>query len=95
MFVKKSQGPRVVALPDGRILTVADLPAPTARWVASRKEVVVLAVQHGLIGRDEAMRRYGLSEEELDSWIATASRHGRRGLKATAVQKYRQPTPKA
>lgn len=91
MFVKKSQGPRVVTLPDGRILTVADLPPASTRWVASRKEIVVLAVQHGLITRDEAIRRYVLSEEELDSWIAVADRHGRRGLKATAIQKFRQP----
>lgn len=91
MFVKKSQGPRVVTLPGGRILTLADLPPPDVRWVASRKEVVVLAVTHGLITAEEAMRRYGLSEEELQGWIRAAARHGRRGLKATAVQKFREP----
>ena len=30
-----------------------------------------------------------LSEEELDGWIASAERHGREALKATAVQRFR------
>ncbi|MFN3275279.1 MAG: DUF1153 domain-containing protein [Paracoccus sp. (in: a-proteobacteria)] len=91
MFVKKSSGPRTVTLPDGRILTVADLPPAETRWVASRKEVVVLAVTHGLIGRDEALRRYGLSDEEFAGWCEAVARHGKRALKVTAIQKFRQP----
>ena len=69
MFLKKVDGPRAVTLPDGSVMTLADLPAPeTHRWVASRKAAVVRAVTHGLISADFACRRYGLSEEELDSW---------------------------
>ena len=46
----------------------ADLPPPdTRRWVASRKLAVVLGVAHGLISRAEALRIYGLSDEELDA----------------------------
>ena len=63
MFVKKISGPRTVTLPNGSILTVADLPPVNTRWVASRKETVVLAVTHGILARDEALRRYGLPEE--------------------------------
>ena len=59
MFVKKISGPRTVTLPNGSILTVADLPPVNTRWVASRKETVVLAVTHGILARDEALRRYG------------------------------------
>ena len=44
MFVRRSSGPRIVTLDDGRILSVADLPDADTRWVASRKETVVLAV---------------------------------------------------
>lgn len=91
MFVKKTNGPRIVTLPNGRILTVADLPPKDTRWVASRKETVVLSVAHGLITRDEALRRYGLSEEEFDAWCDAVRRHGRAALKVTALQRFRQP----
>lgn len=91
MFVKKTSGPRTAILPDGSILTVADLPPQNTRWVASRKETVVLAVSYGLITRDEALRRYGLSDEEFDAWCEAVRRHGRAALKVTALQRFRQP----
>lgn len=92
MFLKRVNGPRMVTLPDGSILSRADLPPEdTRRWVASRKAVVVKAVTAGLISADEACRRYGLSEEELESWCAALARHGEQALKATAVQRFRQP----
>lgn len=78
-------------LPDGRVLTVADLPPDNTRWVASRKETVVNAVLYGLIQRDEALRRYGLSEEEFDGWNMAVRKHGRAALKVTAIQRFRQP----
>ncbi|MFC0201785.1 CtrA inhibitor SciP [Paracoccus rhizosphaerae] len=90
MFVKKTSGPRIVTLEDGSILSVADLPLANTRWVASRKQVVVQAVSHGLISRDDALRRYGLSDEEFDAWCAAVTRHGKAALKVTALQKYRQ-----
>ena len=89
MFVRKSAGPRTVTLPDGTILTVADLPAADARWIARRKAVVVRAVEYGLLARDEALRRYGLTDEELDGWAAAVHRHGLAGLKVTALQHFR------
>lgn len=92
MFLKRVNGPRMVTLPDGSILSRADLPpADTRRWVASRKAVVVKAVTAGLISAEEACRRYGLSEEELEAWCAAVARHGEQALKATAVQRFRQP----
>lgn len=91
MFLKKTDTPRTIILPDGRVLTVADLPPVDTRWVASRKEAVVNAVRHGLIRREEALRRYGLSEEEFDSWDRAAQKHGRAALKVTAIQRFRQP----
>lgn len=91
MFIKKIDGPRAVTLPDGTILSRADLPPPgTHRWVASRKAVVVRAVVHGLIGREEAIERYALSDEEFDSWQRAVELHGIQALKVTALQKYRQ-----
>lgn len=92
MFLKRVNGPRTVTLPDGSSMSRADLPPPdTERWVASRKAAVVKAVASGLITAEEACRRYGLSEEELDSWRLAVARHGEQALRATAVQKYRQP----
>ena len=91
MFLKKVDGPRQVTLPDGSILSRADLPpADTYRWVASRKAVVVKAVIYGLIPQSEALERYSLSEEEFQIWRTAVERHGDQGLKVTAIQKYRQ-----
>ncbi|MEM7546144.1 MAG: DUF1153 domain-containing protein [Pseudomonadota bacterium] len=68
------------------------LPAPdTRRWVASRKAAVVAAVDAGAISRQEAMARYRLSDEELDSWCESLSQHGVPALFATRVQVYRNP----
>lgn len=72
-------------------MTRADLPSPqTRRWVASRKAAVVRAVSAGLIGRDEALDRYSLSDEEFDEWETAVAQHGEAALKATALQRYRQ-----
>ncbi|WP_208349050.1 DUF1153 domain-containing protein [Pseudaestuariivita rosea] len=91
MYVKKVDGPRSVMLPDGSIMTRADLPAQNIRrWVASRKAIVVRAVAHGLLSKEEALDRYDLSEEEFNSWCAAVADHGVAALKATALQKYRQ-----
>lgn len=91
MYLKKVDGPRQVTLPDGSILTRADLPpSDTQRWVARRKAVVVRAVLHGLLTRDEALARYALSEEEFDLWCSAVERHGEKALRVTSIQKYRQ-----
>ena len=83
---------RVTKLPDGQILSVADLPqADLSRWTASRKLVVVRAVVYGLMTQREAVNRYGLSDEEFTSWIKHFLDHGHSGLKCTKLKKYRQP----
>lgn len=91
MFLKKIDGPRAITLPDGTIMTRADLPpAETRRWVASRKARVVRAVAFGLLPLREALDRYALSEEEFDLWRGAVEKHGEKGLKVTAIQKFRQ-----
>lgn len=90
MFLKKIDGPRAVTLPDGSVLSRADLPPVSIRrWVASRKAVVVQAVEHGLVARDEVLERYDLTEEEFDSWCLAVQKHGVQALKVTALQKFR------
>ncbi|WP_340256042.1 DUF1153 domain-containing protein [Roseobacter sp. HKCC-CH-9208] len=46
------------------------------------------AIATGLISRDEALTSWDLSAEELDTWLAKASRYGEATLKATGVQNY-------
>jgi hypothetical protein len=92
MYLKKVNGPRAVTLPDGTVMTRADLPPPTTRrWVASRKAAVVRAISAELITREEALKTYELSEEELDAWHVAVEQHGENALKATTIQRYRQP----
>ena len=91
MYLKKIDGPRTVTLPDGSVMSRADLPAPsTRRWVASRKAAVVKAVASGLLALPEALEMYELSEEEFESWCAAIRDHGEAALKTTALQKFRQ-----
>lgn len=91
MYLKKIDGPRAVTLPDGTMMTRADLPDPsTRRWVASRKAAVVRAVEGGLITREEAFEIYDISSEELEIWQSAVERHGEAALKATSIQRYRQ-----
>ncbi len=91
MYLKKVEGPRQVRLPDGSVLSRADLPPEsTRRWVASRKAVVVRAVVHGLLTEPEALQRYALSIEEFALWRDAVEKHGENALKVTAIQKYRQ-----
>ncbi|MBW6506929.1 MAG: DUF1153 domain-containing protein [Rhodobacteraceae bacterium] len=92
MYLKKVAGPRAVTLPDGSVLSRADLPPrDTCRWVASRKAVLVKAVACGLIPLKEVLETYGVSEEEFALWCAAVANHGEAALKVTALQKYRQP----
>ena len=90
MYVKRIDGPRAVTLPDGSVMTLADLPPPdTRRWVASRKLAVVRGVAAGLISREEALARYALSPAEFDEWCRAIMRHGKAALKVTATQRFR------
>ncbi|WP_372838221.1 DUF1153 domain-containing protein [Phaeovulum sp.] len=91
MYLKKVIGPRAVTLPDGTILSRADLPpSNTRRWVASRKALLVKAVASGLIPLKDVLETYDLSEEEFGAWADAVTRHGEVALKVTALQKYRQ-----
>ncbi len=92
MYLRKVDGPRSVTLPDGTIMTRADLPPrDTRRWVASRKAAVVRAVAAGLMSRESALDTYALSEDEFKSWEVAVETFGEAALRATALQQYRQP----
>lgn len=88
MFLKKVDGPRAVTLPDGTVMSRADLPDPkTRRWVVSRKAAVVRGVLYGLLSQEEAVEKYGLSEEEFSSWLKAVADYGDEGLKVTRLMR--------
>lgn len=90
MYLKKNTWPRAVTLPDGTVMTQADLPpVDTRRWVASRKRAVVRGVLYGLIPQAEALARYDLSEEEFLIWVKALGTHGEEGLKVTMLKSFR------
>jgi len=87
MYLKKVDGPRAVRLPDGKVMTRADLPpAKTQRWVASCKALVVRAVLYGLMTQAEAMSIYEPSEEEFFEWVHAVRAYGDAGLKVTQLR---------
>jgi Protein of unknown function (DUF1153) len=72
-----------------------ELPPPDVkRWTIRRKAAVVTAIANGVLTREEACRRYQLSEEELLSWQQAYETHGLPGLRSTRLQQYRGRTPR-
>jgi hypothetical protein len=81
--------------PDGRRLTLADLPLPdTKRWVVRRKAEVVAAVRGGLLSLEEACSLYAMSSDEIISWQHCIDRFGFAGLRTTRTQLYLCPGSK-
>jgi hypothetical protein len=55
--------------PNGRPLTVADLPpCDLKHWLPGHKAKIATAVRGGLITADEVCKRYKLTLEELETW---------------------------
>ena len=89
MLSQSAPGAAVVG-PDGRHITLADLPPPgIQRWVTRRKAEVVAAVHGGLLSSEDACQRYELSTEEFAGWERLYERHGVKGLRTTRLQNYR------
>ncbi len=66
-------------------------PVNVTRWTIRRKEAVVTAVANGELTREEACRRYQLSQEEFLAWQRAYEAHGLPGLRSTRLQQYRGP----
>jgi hypothetical protein len=89
-MLSQSASSAAVVGPDGRHITLADLPPPgIQRWVTRRKAEVVAAVHGGLLSADDACERYELSREEFGGWERLYERHGVKGLRTTRLQNYR------
>jgi Protein of unknown function (DUF1153) len=89
-MLSQSASSAAVVGPDGRHITLADLPPPgIQRWVTRRKAEVVAAVHGGLLTSEDACQRYELSTEEFAGWERLYERHGVKGLRTTRLQNYR------
>lgn len=64
-------------------------PEDTKRWVIRKKYQIVEALKNRVITFNQALERYSLSRDELESWIVLAEEHGILGLRATRAQDYR------
>ncbi len=65
-------------------------PSETVRWVASRKIMVLAAIDAGSLSIEEACLRYRLSIEEIASWSRLTELHGSDGLKISRLGEYRK-----
>lgn len=65
-------------------------PVTTRRWGIKKKVAVIEAVKSGFISKSEVLLRYGLSEEEYNSWLAMFDKFGELGLRVTLSQIYRR-----
>ena len=65
-------------------------PTNTVRWVASRKTMVLAAIDAGSLSIEEACLMYCLTIEEIASWSRLTALHGRDGLKVSSLEKYRR-----
>jgi hypothetical protein len=61
-------------------------PKETSIWGYRRKAVVVFAVMNRHMTKDDVCKFYGLTHEELNSWIDGYTEKGLQGLKSTKVQ---------
>lgn len=86
----REKRPSFVHGPDGRPLTLSDLPLPgTKRWVIRCKAEVIAAVRGGLLTVEEACALYAMDPLELISWQCSIDAHGLAGLRTTRIQQYR------
>lgn len=61
----------------------------TRRWTMYKKAVVLHAIERGHMSKEDAVREYSISKEELESWSRLIKRFGIKGLRQTKIQEYR------
>jgi len=82
-MVRNTTYPQIFG-PDGRLLTLAQLPETTTlRWSMQRKGRVVAAVRAGLLSMEEACERYAISVDEFLAWQSAMQKRGLAGLRVT------------
>ena len=79
--------------PDGRCLTLADLPPTDLKhWLPCHKARIVTTVRGGLISAEEICKRYQLTLEELNTWERAFERNGIEGLHVRRISRLSRPT---
>src|SRR5580765_8063161 len=81
---------KTVIGPNGRLLTLADLP-PTnlRRWYPYHKACIASTVRGGLISVEEVCKRYSLTVDEIHMWQQALDRCGVKGLRVSGKCIYR------
>jgi hypothetical protein len=88
----KSQRLKTITGPNGRPLTLGDLPpVKPNRWFPAHKANVVAAVLGGLITEDQACERYKLTREEFMTWKRAFYSGGAKGLRVTRTKRSKKP----
>jgi hypothetical protein len=81
--------PRAIDMQGRPLTSIDDLPDPGLRWVPSRKLIVVLLIESGIVAPEQVLARYAdLSHEELDSWRRSVMIFGSPALRVTKMQLY-------
>jgi hypothetical protein len=88
----KSQRLKTITGPNGRPLTLGDLPpVKPNRWFPAHKANVVAAVLGGLMTADQACERYKLTREEFMIWKKAFDTQGVKGMRVTHRKRSRTP----
>jgi hypothetical protein len=86
--MQKRSGLKSVMAPNGRRVTLADLPPTNIKhWLPVHKANIATAVRGGLISSDEICRRYKLTLEELKMWEQAFVSRGVEGLRVTRIRR--------
>jgi hypothetical protein len=68
-------------------------PADTRNWGSRKKASVVMAVRTAFISREQAIKQYDLSPEELASWELAFDLNGPTAMTAKAASRRRRHAP--
>jgi Protein of unknown function (DUF1153) len=86
--MSRTQRLKTIAGPNGRPLTLGDLPpVKPNRWFPAHKANVVAAVGGGLITAEQACKRYKLTIEEFTLWQRAFEAHGIAGLRVARAKR--------
>jgi DNA-binding winged helix-turn-helix (wHTH) protein len=88
-YLDARKRPPYVLIPMGDVVTLRDLPkVESSRWSVGKKVKVVTAINGGLLGLDEACRRYRGLPDEFKRWIKLYATYGEPGLRISHLEMY-------
>jgi outer membrane lipoprotein SlyB len=66
-------------------------PPKNGRYTAARKATIVEAITFGKLPTERAVQIYGLSHDEVTSWLASFAENGVQGLKVGGGRQPQKP----